>query len=326
MKLKMNKREIIMNKTAQMLSVSSPPFWHYGRTLKSIMCETVIALLPVVVAAVMTWGFDALRVVCLSVAVSVLTEALCQKLMAREYAIDDFSAVLSGMLLAFMLPAAAPWWLVTLAAFFAITMGKMAFGDLGSSPLCAPVVGYILCFVSFPIFMNPNTMQLATEFVDPLFILKSFSAYDAYDVSTMSLLMGQQISALGAGQVGLILLGGLYLCFRGIISIETPVAFMVGVAITALIFSFIDSDLYAGPIFHLCTGSTMLGAFFLATDFSSSPNTSLNMIIYGLFGGALVVIIRIFGIYADGVPFAILLINLIMPLLEGNKRKPIITE
>ncbi len=310
----------------QMLSISSPPFWHFGRTLKGVMVESCIVLIPVIVMAVMTWGLDALRVVCLSVATSVITEALCQKAMGRRIAVDDFSAVLTGLLLAFMLPAAAPWWLVVLAASFSIIMGKMAFGDLGSSPLCAPVVGYILCQVSFPLFINPNTIQLTTEFVDPLFMLKNFGTYEASEFTIQQLLLGEQISGLGAGQTGLLFLAGIYLCLRGLIAWETPVAFLAGTAATATIFNMINPDLYAPASFHLLTGTTMLAAFFLATDFSSSPNTSINMLVYGLFGGFLVIIIRSFGIWLDGVPFAILLINLIMPLLEGNKRKPIITE
>ncbi len=315
-----------MNNASQMFSVAPPPFWHCGRTIKAVMAETVIALLPAAIFAVLVWGFPALRVICLSIGVSVLTEALCQKMMGRALAIDDFSAVLTGLLLAFMLPAASPWWLVVLAAAFSISFGKMAFGDLGSSPLCAPVVGYILCFVSFPIFINPNTMQLATSFVDPLFMSKYFGANGIWDISYMSLLMGEQINGLGAGQVGMLFLGGVYLCARGIISWQIPAAFIVGVLATGYIFNLVNPDMYAPPLFHLLTGSTMLGAFFLATDYSSSPNTCVNMIIYGLAGGILVILIRTFGIYTDGVPFVILLINLIMPLLEGKKRKTLVLE
>ncbi len=312
--------------TNQLLSISSPPFWHSGRTLKAVMMETCIALIPVIIMAFMTWGLDVLSVVGLSVATSVLTEALCQKVMGRRIAVDDFSAVLTGLLLAFMLPAAAPWWLVVLASAFSITMGKMAFGDLGASPLCAPVVGFIVCQVSFPIFFSAYAMQLTTEFIDPIFMFKGFGVEGIYDLSYQSLLMGEQINGLGSGQAGMLLLAGLYLCLRGIIAWEIPVAFVVGIYATAGTFNMFNPELYAHGTFHMLTGSTMLATFFLATDYSSSPNTRINMLVYGLFAGFLVILVRSFGTWYDGVPFAILLANLVMPLLEGNKRKPIITE
>ncbi len=315
-----------MNTSSQMLRVTPPPFWHCGKTLKSITGEVIIALLPVVLCAALVWGISALSVICLSVAVSIATEALCQKLMNRTISVDDYTAVLTGLLLAFMLPAASPWWLVTLAAFFSITMGKMAFGGLGASPLCAPAVGFILCQVSFPVFMDPNAMQLTTSLIDPLVKIKYFGPEALSNISYSSLLMGEQISALGAGQAGLLLLAGVYLCYRGFISWEIAFSFLAGVVITALLFNLSNPDSYVSPLFHVLTGSTILGAFFLATDMSSSPNTPMNMFIYGFTGGVLVILIRVFGMYADGVPFAILLINLIMPLLEGKKRKPLEVE
>lgn len=311
-----------MNSNMQLLTVSSPPFWHSGKTVRMVIREILLALLPAVAFATYVWGFSALRVICLSVAVSIATEAVCQKLMKRDIAVDNYSAALIGLLFAFLLPASAPWWLVVFGSFLSTAFGKMIFGDFGSAPLCAPVVGYILCFVSFPLFIDANAVQLSTEFIDPLIRLKYFGAEAVSDISYTSLLLGQQIGALGASQGLMLLLAGIFLCMRGDIAWEIAVSFIAGVLVTAFIFQMLDSTAYASPLFHLFTGSTLLGAFFLATDMPSSPNTSLNMFIYGFVGGILVILIRTFGIYTDGVPFAILLINLIMPLLEGRKKKP----
>ncbi len=311
-----------MNTNENLLAVSAPPFWHFGKTVKNQMQDISLALMPAAIAAFMVWGFSALHVIGLSVATCVVVEAICQKLMGRALAIYDYSAFVIGLLFAFMLPATAPWWLVVIGAALSITLGKNMCGDYGAAPLCAPVVGFLLCFVSWPIFTDPNAMLLSTDYIDPLVRLKYFGASSLNDISTQSLLMGEQIGALGASQPGMLLLGGIYLCVRGSISWEIPLAFIIGTAVTAFIYQQIDPTLYAGPVFHLLTGSTMLAAFFLATDAPSSPNRVSNMFIYGLIGGVLVVIIRIYGIYPDGVPFVILLINLLMPLLEGRKQKP----
>ncbi len=307
---------------SQLLAVSPPPFWHSGRTLQKTMLETILALMPAVLFALITWGLPALRVICLSISVCVATEALCQKWMKREIEVDNFSAVLAGLLLAFLLPAGAPSWLVIIAALLAMTLGKMAFGDLGAQPLSVPVVGYVLCYVSFPLYMDANTLQLTSEFVDPLVRLKYFGISGIENLSIYPFFFGQQLGGLGSSQGFMIFLGGCALCWRRIIRWEIAFSFIFGVLCFGTLFYLSNSQEYANPFFHLFTGSTMLGAFFLATDMSSSPNKFVNMLIYGFTGGVLVILIRTFGIYNDGVPFAILLINLIMPLLEGRKQKP----
>ncbi len=311
-----------MNTNDRLLAVSAPPFWHFGKTVKNQMQDITLALMPAAIGAFMVWGFAAVHVISLSVVTCVIAEALCQKMMGRALAIYDYSAFVIGLLFAFLLPATAPWWIVVIGATLSITLGKNICGDYGAAPLCAPVVGFLLCFVSWPIYTDPNAMLLATDLVDPIVRLKYFGAEAVSDISLKSLFMGEQISALGAGQPAMLLLGGLFLCLRGSISWQIPFAFILGVMGTAFVYQQIDPNMYASPLFHMATGSAMLGAFFLATDAPSSPNRVLNMFIYGILGGILVIIIRVYGIYPDGVPFAILLINLLMPLLEGRKQKP----
>ena len=143
-----------------LLAMSAPPYWHCGRTVRRQSLMTLAALLPAVIGAVWTWGLPAVRVMSLCVAVAVLTEAACQKLMGRELAIDDYTAVCSGLLLSFMLPADAPWWIAVMAPLIAISLGKMAFGGLGANPVNTSVVGWAVLFVSFPLFMEPNAVQL----------------------------------------------------------------------------------------------------------------------------------------------------------------------
>ncbi len=313
-----------MNNNAQMLSVSSPPFWHCGQTITTHMRDILIALIPVAVFAVITWGLPALRVMALSIFVCVITEAVAQRMMNRQVVIDNWSAVLTGLLFAFLMPADSVYWVVALGAFLSIVFGKLLFGDLGSSPVCAPVVGYLLCSLSFPTYTDANMVQLATFYVDPLVQLKAFGADAASDLSYFSLLFGKQISGLGTGQGFFLIAGGVYLCYRGLIPWEISLSFILGIFFTSLIFFMADSSTYASPFFHLFTGSTLLGAFFLSTDMSSSPNKQINMLIYGAVAGIMVILIRVFGVYTDGVPFAILLCNMIaMPLLEGRKQKPL---
>ncbi len=309
--------------TKELFAVSPPPFWHRGKTIRNAMQSMLLALLPVCILAIYTWGFSALRVMCLSIAVCVATEAICQKILKRDIAVDNFHAVYLGLLFAFLLPASAPWWLVALGAFLSITFGKMAFGDLGACPLAAVCVGYVLCVISFPVYMDPNAMQLSTDLIDPLVRLKFFGIEYVQDISYQSLFLGQQIGGLGSSQAGALLIVGLLLTALNLIRYEITISFILGILIFGDIFYYLDPESYMPPIFHLLTGSTVLGAFFLATGHSSSPNRKVNMLIYGFIGGAMVIIMRNFGIYTDGVPFVILLINLIMPLLEGNKPKPL---
>ena len=306
-----------------LLAVSAPPFWHCGRTVKKINATMLLALAPAAIMAVWRWGIPAARVMALAIVTGIIVEALCQKIMGREISVDDMSVAVSCLLFAFLLPAAAPWWLVMLGAGLSISLGKMAFGGLGANPVNTSLVGWAMLYVSWPMLMDPNSMQLTTTFIDPLVRLKYFGAAAATSqISLTDMLLGNQIGGLGAAQSGALFLGGSYLAARGVIRWEIALSFFAGVILTAAIYHTIDPEQYATPLFHLCTGSTMLGGFFLATEWASSPGRTLPMMLYGLIGGALVIIIRIYSIHIDGVPFAILLINLLAPLLDTMHPKP----
>ncbi len=309
-------------KPAFELVVSAPPFWHSGNTTARYMLTLILALLPAAFMAFVHYGFEAVRVMALCVVSSVAIEVLCQRLMHKKVTSYDFSAVLSGLLLAFLLPAASPWWLAVIGSGLSVILGQVVFGGLGANPLCAPLVAWAALTISWPTMMSAHAVQLTSTLTDPLVRLKFFGAADAAKLSYSSLLMGAQLGALGASQVGALLVGGLFLLQRKMLRFEIPLAFLAGVLVCGGIFHMVNPALYINPIFHVLTGSTMLAAFFLAPDFGTSPKRPVGMILYGLLGGAMVVLIRIYGMYPDGAPFAVLLANLVTPHLDKIQPKP----
>lgn len=304
------------------LTVSVPPHVHCGRTIQGYMQETIIALLPAAVLAMIAFGVGAMRVMALSCAVAVISEALCNRLTKQEQSIDNYSALHTGLLFAFLLPASAPWWLVAIGSSASIVVGKVIFGGLGANPLCAPLVGWSICRISWGDFMDTNATMLMSELPSPLQQLKYFGLESIQSLDTASLMLGNQLGGLGEIQIAALLAGGAFLLVRKHITWEIPVSFAAGVAITSWIYQLIDPAAYASPLFHLLSGGTVFGAIFLATEPASSPIGRIPALIYGLMAGTMVIIIRVYGIYPDGVPFAILLANLFTPLLDRIRPKP----
>lgn len=303
-------------------TVTSAPLWHCGSTLQKNMIQTLLALLPVAAMAVYRYGYDAVSVMAWAGLTAVITEALVQKLMHQEPASDNFSALVDGLVFAFLLPATAPAWLVVCGSASMVILGRMVFGGYGGSPVCAPALGWAILAISWPDFMDLNGMLLKWDLIEPLSELKYFGLASIKDVSTVSLLLGGNLGALGASQALMIILGGAFLMARGILRWYIPVSFLAGVLLTGLIYNLIDPQLYASPVFHLLSGSTLLAAFFLMPYPSSSPAWRIPMLIFGFFGGVLVIIIRTYGIYPDGACFAVLLANLCTPLFDMIKPKP----
>jgi len=303
-------------------TVSNAPPVHCGRTIKGYMSETLLALAPAVIMAMYVFGLGAFRVMALSCAVAVGTETLCNRIMHRKHSVDDYSAYLTGLLFAFLLPASAPWWLVTAGSVSGIVIGKMIFGGLGGSPLCSPLVGWAICRISWPTFMDTNTTMMNFTLPAPLQELKFFGLDAIRSIPATDLLFGRQLGGLGEVHVAALLAGGVFLLVRKHIRWEIPAGFIAGVLATAWIYQLIDPATYAPPLFHLLSGGVIFGAFFLATDASSSPIGLVPSVLYGLMGGCMVIIIRVYGIYPDGVPFAILIANLFTPLLDRIRPKP----
>jgi len=279
-------------------------------------------MLPAAIMAASYFGIAAVRVMTLSMAAAALAELACDYFMDRKSDIHDLNAFTVGLGFAFLLPASAPWWLVTIGSAASIVMGKMMFGPLGGSPFCAPLVGWAICRISWPTFMDIDASMLGTDLTYPLAQLKNFGLDAVQLTDTKQLFLGKQLGGLGAIQIAGVLLGGMLLIMRKHISSIIPVGVLAGVCATAGLFNMADPVTYAPASFHLLTGSTLFGAFFLATDGPSSPNRQVPMLLFGLLVGTLIVIIRTYGIYPDGVPFAILLANLFTPALERIRPMP----
>ncbi len=310
--------------TAQTLyTVAAPPHWHNGRTVPAVMVHTVLALLPAAFMAVYYYGFPALRVMALSCATAVAVEALCFKVMERESSVDDFHAVVVGLLFAFLLPSTAPWWLVIMGAAVSIVVGKMLFGGLGGNPLCPPAVGWAILAISWKTLMDPDASVLYTDLVNPLTQVKFMGLTAAFQkINHVDMFLGRQLGPLGGAQVAALLAGGVFLVARGCLRLTIPLSFLAGVFLAAGTFFATDALANPSPMFHLLAGNTIFGALFLATDPNSSPVNRTAMICFGLTCGIMTVIIRVYGVYSDGVPFAILLANLFTPMFDLMKPKP----
>ena len=308
--------------TPCLLIGESAPHIHCGRTIRGLMLDIIIAMLPSAALAIVYWGVDALRVMALAVAVAVLAEAACCRLMGRKSSIDDLNAVVVGLLVAFMLPAGVAWWVVVVGVGLSICLGKMVFGGIGANPVPAALVGYAAISVCWGIHVDPDTVQLATSWSDPLTKLKFFGAAGIEKFGYADLLFGRQIGGLGSANVGMILLGGLYLVARRTVRWQIPLAFLLGTAVVSGLFYMAAPETYAPPLFHLLTGGVMLAAFFIATDYACSPSRTAAMFLYGVLGGALVVLIRVYGMHVDGTAFAVLLASLVVPYCVLLRPKP----
>jgi electron transport complex protein RnfD len=305
--------------------VSHAPFWHYGSNINERSYHTIFAALPAVLLGVFQYGLPALAVVALSISTSILWEWAFSAVTKRPNTVGDGNAALIGLLLAMLIPATTPWWAVITATFIAIVICKQIFGGIGGNSFNPVVLALAILILSWKdIFYFDSALvdyDLRFTMYHPLVALKAFGTSAISDFSIVDLLIGRQVGGIGSTfGLGLIV-GGIYLILRGFIRWEISVSFLVGILVSASLFHFADPTRFAGPIFHLLTGYTLIGAFFLATEDSSSPVNFIPMLIYGAVGGIVTVIIRSIGAYADGVVYAILVINMVNPLLDKIRPK-----
>ena len=311
-----------MSDIAVRLTVSPAPHWRSKRTVEKMMQYHLLALVPALLMAFNMFGLPALSTVGIACSAAVLAEALCLKLQGRDINVDNCTALYEGMLFAFLLPAGAPWWMVFCGGALTIVLGRSVFGGFGVNPICAPLVAWAFCRLSWPAAMDIDSNLAHFMINAPLDQLKYFGLESLEQFNYTDLFLGNQLGGLGASQIIAVLAGGIFLVATGWVRVFIPAAFLVGVTVTASIFWMIDPEVYANPLFHLLTGSVMFAAFFLAPDVASSPVGMIPQILFGLIAGVMVIIIRVYGVYPDGVPFALMVASLLTPLLDRVRPKP----
>jgi Na+-translocating ferredoxin:NAD+ oxidoreductase subunit D len=305
--------------------VSHAPFLHLGNGVPERNYNTIVAALPAALIGLAYFGVPALAVLCLSVASAIGWELLLNKASKRAVTVGDGHAALIGLILGMLLPATVPYWLVITGTFLAIVIGKQIFGGIGANPFCPPALAFAILSISWKNYLDFDAQLINMHFdfpaFHPLVAAKAFGTAYVSDLSIGNLLIGQQIGGIGATCGLALILGGIYLIARGFMRWEIPVAFIAGLLVTATLFHIAAPDKYAGPLFHLFSGFSLIGAIFLATDESASPVNTAAMLLYGAVGGIMTIVIRSIGQYPDGVIFAILLINLINPLVDKIRPK-----
>lgn len=290
-------------------NISSSPHIRSKVTTGSIMLYVIIALLPATIFGVYTFGVPALLVVLISTASAVLTEYLYQKLMKKKVTIGDFSAALTGLLLALNLPAEAPWWMCVLGSVFAIIIVKQVFGGLGQNFMNPALGARCFLLISFTGRMTTFVYDGVTG-ATPLALLKAGES-----VNLMDMLIGNEAGTIGETSVIAILIGALFLIVMGIIDLRIPGTYIASFVVFIVLFGGHGLDLNYITA-HLCGGGLMLGAWFMATDYVTSPITKSGQIIYGICLGVLTGLFRLFGGSAEGVSYAIIFSNLLVPLIE----------
>ncbi|AAO35606.1 electron transport complex subunit D [Clostridium tetani] len=293
-----------------MYTVSSSPHIREKDTTQSIMRDVIIALLPATVAGVYFFKMEALLVILASVISCVLAEYIWQKATKQKVTISDLSAVVTGLLLAFNLPASVPLWLPVIGGFFSIIIVKQFFGGLGQNVVNPALAGRAMLLASWPVQMTTWTLDGATT-ATPLAILKGAEATGATLPGVMDAFIGHVGGCIGETSALALLLGGAYLLYKRVIDWKIPVTF-IG---TTLIITAIAGR-SGNVIYELFVGGLMIGAIFMATDYATCPITPKGRIIFGIGCGIITSLIRIFGGYPEGVSYSILIMNLFVPLIE----------
>jgi electron transport complex protein RnfD len=295
--------------------VSSSPHIRSGESTKRIMMDVAIALLPALFSGIWFFGWRALWLTAVAVAFAVASEAVMQKVMKRPVTIKDFSAVVTGILIAFNIPVTLPWWMSAIGSIFAIVIVKQCFGGIGHNFMNPALAARAMLFASWPVDMTTWVSRGAdaVSTATPLAILKGTEAVNQALPSLTNLFLGNVGGCIGETSVLALLLGGLYLIYRRVISLRIPVTYILTVGVFAFLFS--GFQVYYIP-YHIFAGGLFLGAIFMATDYSSSPMTAKGQIIFAIGCGFLTSVIRFFGGYPEGVSYSILLMNIATPLID----------
>ncbi len=289
--------------------VSASPHIRAKVTTGNLMLYVIIALLPATIFGIYNFGVSALLVILITTASAILTEYVYQKLMHRKVTIGDCSAALTGLLLALNLPANAPWWMCILGSVFAILIVKQIFGGLGQNFMNPALGARCFLLISFTGRMTSFVYD-GVSGATPLALLK-----EGKNVDLLDMFMGNTAGTIGETSVVAILFGAAFLLIMGVISIRIPATYLVSFVIFIGLFGGRRFDV-TYMVSHLCGGGLMLGAWFMATDYVTSPITKRGQVLYGICLGILTGVFRLFGGSAEGVSYAIIFGNLLVPLIE----------
>ena len=311
------------------LIVSPSPHIHSKDSTKSLMLDVVIALIPAVICSVVFYGWQELLVLGVSVASCVLLEwAITKYMLKKPSTVGDFSAVITGILLALNVPYTTPWWVIVIGSIVAVGVAKMTFGGIGQNIWNPALVGRVFLLVSFPTYMTTWSQPQG------LFGVDAVSGPTPLGAIQEGLMQGSSVQELtsaynyrdllfanlggSAGEVCALalLVGFVYLCCRRVIKPWITLSIFATGALTSLIFWGIDPSRFTDPVFNLLTGGLILGACFMATDYVTSPMSLWGGVVFGVGIGFLTMMIRYFGSYPEGVSFAILIMNSVVPLLN----------
>lgn len=297
---------------AQKLVISSSPHLKGPRTVRSLMLDVVLALVPATVASVVLFGLGALAVIAASVITAVVSEYVYEKAVKREVTVGDFSAVITGLLLALTLPPGVPLYVPIVGSAFAIVIAKQVFGGLGTNFVNPALAARAFLLAAWP-------AHVLKDWVSPL-------TYDAVSSATplsggsvpsiSDLFLGVRLGSMGETCIAALLLGGVYLLVRGVIDPAIPVGFLGTLALGTWIFGKPGAYFQGDPVTALMLGGAVLGAFFMATDYVTSPVTLKGRLYMGIGCGFITLLIRLWGGYPEGVTYAILLMNLVTPLID----------
>lgn len=313
---------------SQKLVISPAPHIHGSNDTRRMMGDVLIALTPALIVAALVYGLQSIVVTAFSVAACVLVEWFIQKFMLKgPSTLGNLSAVVTGVLLGFNLPANIPLGLVAIAAVVAIGIGKMTYGGLGKNLFNPALVGRVFLLVAFPVAMTsfPEAAG-AVSGATPLAMAKealkagvpAVEVMQSVDLRAMSL--GMKSGSLGEVSVVALLLGFVWLLVRRVISWHIPVCVLGSMALFSTITWACNPAEYMSPLFHLLSGGAVLGAVFMATDYVTSPMTKNGMVIYGVGIGVITMLIRLWGPYPEGMSFAILIMNSVVPLIDKYVR------
>ncbi len=294
---------------SDLMKVSSNPHVRSRTGTSSIMLTVVIALLPAAGFGIYNFGLRALSTILITVASAVLTELLFEIICRKQITIGDYSAVVTGLLLALNLPVSVPWWIGVVGGVFAILVVKMLFGGLGQNFMNPALGARCFLLISFTSIMTNFDCDAYTG-ATPLADLKS-----GIDVNIMDMVIGRTAGTIGETSMIAIVIGACILILTGVIDLRVPGSYIISFVIFICIFGGhgVDTAYIAA---HLAGGGLMLGAFFMATDYVTRPITKRGQILYGILLGILTGIFRIFGPSAEGVSYAIIIGNLLVPLIE----------